>query len=285
VVVFTVLFAFLAGRHAPAAGAVEAVALCVALALILVFPARLGARLSIAATVVFVVVELVARGFGRATDPTDIALALSMACALLAASSLRLGVRRRDVELAVAGDTIDELTRRDRITEKLAGGREPTWLEAELARSRRHHHSLSLVLLRPDGFEELRERVGASVGDDLLVAVAELVGGELRVTDVALRHGPHTFSLVLPETPSEGARTVAERIRLLVPLRLSLPGLAGVTISAGVASFPVDATTNEELVAIAEQALERAGELGGNRTIVASLAGGGPSGWTLAGAR
>jgi diguanylate cyclase (GGDEF)-like protein len=282
-VLFTVLFAFLAARRSPTAGALEAVALCGALAIILAFPARLGSRLSIVAAATFFAIEAAARGLGKAVDGVDIALAFSLTAALLSASSLRLGIRRRDVELAVAADTINELTRHDRISEKLAGGREPTWLEAELARARRHHHQLSLVLLEPDRFVELRERVGADLAQELLVAVAEIVGAELRATDLPLRHGSHGFSLVLPETAPEGARVLAERIRLLVPERIGLPDWPAVTVSAGIASFPADATTNEDLVLIAERALERAMEVGGNRTILASLARGGPRGWTLAG--
>jgi diguanylate cyclase (GGDEF)-like protein len=283
VVVFTILFAFLAGRRSPTAGGLEALALCAALGMILLFPARLGSRLSIAAAATFFLIEAVAGGFGSAVDLVDIVLAFSLTGALFSASSLRLGIRRRDVELAVAADTINELTRRDRVTEKLSGGRELTWLESELARARRHHHQLSLLLIRPDAFDEHRERVGPEVAHDLIVAVADVVGAELRATDFALRHGSHTFSLILPQTAAEGARVAAERIRLLVPVRIGLPGQPRTTVSAGIATFPTDATTDEDLVRIAERALERAAELGGNRTILASMEGGGPPGWTLAG--
>jgi diguanylate cyclase (GGDEF)-like protein len=284
VVVCTVLFAFIAGRRSPLAGTLEAIALCAALALILLFPARLGSRISLAAAACFFVIEVAARGFGRAADPVDIALALLLTGALLSASGLRLGIRRRDIELAVAADAIGELTRRDRISEKLAGGRELTWLETELARARRHHHYLSLVLVRPDDFDELRTRAGPELATELLVAVAETIGRELRATDFALRHGPYGYALILPETAPDGARVVAERIRLLVQLRHGPGDRAPVTVSAGIAAFPADAATNDELVSIAERALEHAAALGGNRTILASLESGGPRGWTLAGA-
>jgi diguanylate cyclase (GGDEF)-like protein len=217
-------------------------------------------------------------------EATDIVLAFALTGALLSASSLRLGIRRRDVELSVAADTIQELTRRDRITEKLNGGREATWLEAEIARARRHHRQLSLLLMRPDRFEEIRAETGDDVSQELLVAVADVVGAELRATDFALRHGAYGFSLVLPETAPEGARALAERIRLLVPVRLAAASRP-VTVSSGIASFPADATSNEELVATADRALEHAVALGGNRTILASLDSGGPRGWTLAGTR
>jgi len=97
----------------------------------------------------------------------------------------------------------------------------------------------------------------------LAVFAALEVGHQLRATDYAFRHRASTFALMLAETTSEGARGAAERIRLFLPLRTRGVGGREITISLGVATFPEDATTNEERVRLAERALERAAKRGG----------------------
>ena len=266
------------------AGRLEVVLAVGAVAALFLAPVRFSSWLSVGSVALFCLVELVAGRYDGGLDWGDVGRPTALAALLVAASVLRSSIRRRDSELEVAAGAIGELTRRDRIVELLAGGQEPTWLEAELARSQRHHHHLALVLLRPDAFDELAALTPEG-GQEILEAVAELIGNELRTIDVALRHEPATFALVLPETPVEGARVAAERIRLLLPLRLGAVGGRPITLSLGVAAFPADASTHDELVGAAQQALERASELGGNRTVCASAPATAPPGWTLAGAR
>lgn len=275
-IVCTVAFALAAAQHDDWTGWTLPVIAGAALTAVLVLPVRLSAVVSVgtlAATA-----AIAATGGWQAS--AAVGLGLFLAAALISAAYVRMGLRRREAELEVARDVIQELTRRDRITELLSGRRELTWLDAELARSRRHHHTFALVLVRPDRLD-----VHAGTDDvarlEVLEAVAEVVGHELRATDVALRYDNDTFALILPETEAEGARVAAERIRLLLPQRVN-PGVA-LTVSSGIATFPRDASGNDDLAAIAAQALERAVELGGNRTLCASGEGV-PAGWTLRGA-
>jgi len=265
-------------------GWLEIVIAVVAVAALFLAPARLSSYVSLGSVALLCVVEVLAGRYEGGLGWQDAGRPVALAGILLASSLLRFAIRRRDTELAVASEAIDELTRRDRVVDLLAGGQEPTWLEAELARSQRHHHQLALVLVRPDAFEALAA-VGAASGQEVLEAVAEVIGSELRAIDVALRHAPTTFALILPETPIEGARVAAERIRLLLPLRVGTVGGRNITVSLGVASFPDDATTHDQLVQCAERALDRAIELGGNRTVCASAPGTAPPGWTMAGAK
>lgn len=278
----SMLFAYLLEGGWP--GRVEVAVAIVAVAALFLAPARLSSWVSLGSIALFAAVELFAGHYDGGLGWRDVGRPFAFAGVLLSASLLRFAIRRRDTELAVAAEAIDELTRRDRVVELLAGGQEPTWLEAELARSQRHHHQLALVLVRPDAWEELAASTPEG-GQEVLEAVAEVVGSELRSIDVALRHAPATFALILPETPVEGARVAAERIRLLLPLRLS--GFDGrtITLSLGIAAFPDDASAHDELVAGAERALARAVELGGNRTVCVSAPATAPAGWTIAGAR
>lgn len=278
----SMLFAFLI--EGGWSGRLEVAVAAAAVATLLAAPPRFGSHLALGSVVVFCLVELVAGRYAGGIGWRDVGRPLALAGILLAASLLRFSIRRRDTELEVAAQTIDELTSRDRIVDLLAGGLEPTWLEAELARSQRHHHQLALVLVRPDDFERLAA-APAAAGQEVLEAVAEVIGNELRSIDVALRHDESTFALILPETPAEGARVAAERIRLLLPLRVGRVEDRELTVSLGIAEFPHDASSHDELVAAAERALDRAAEFGGNRTVCASAPTTAPPGWTLAGAK
>jgi diguanylate cyclase (GGDEF)-like protein len=275
------LVGFLLGRRGGSVAAAEGLVAALAVVATLLSPVRLGVWPALGLLGAFATLELLDGRFESGLGLDELALAFALVGSVLAASYVRLGIRRRDAELVLAADAIGELTRRDRITEHLSGGHELSWLETELERARRHHHRLALLLVRPDGFGELTD-LGGTVAVEVLEAVAEVIGNELRATDFAFRHQSSTFALIFPETASDGARVAAERIRLFLPLRTRGVGGRPLTVSVGVAVFPEDATTNEELVRVAERALARAEERGGNRTVVAS-AEAAPPGWTLAG--
>lgn len=247
-------------------------------------PLRVSPYISVASLVVIAGIELLDGSYAGGLSWWDVARLLALAATLLAASAARVAMRRGETDLAVAGAAIRELTERDNVVELLAGSVESTWLEAELGRAQRHNHHLALVLLRPDRFAELTS-LGEDVQQEVLEAVAEVIGSELRTIDIALRHAPSTFALILAETPSEGARVVAERIRLTLPGRLGTLRNWRATLSLGVATFPQDASTHDELINCAERALDRAIELGGNRTICVSAPATAPPGWTLDGAQ
>lgn len=254
----------------------------VALVTVLVSPIRLGPVLALATVGLYFVLDLASRGFDERLSAQEVVAAFLLLGALLAASYVRLGIRQRETELAIARDAIAELTRSDPLTMLLSGRRPLTWLEAEIGRARRHHRDLTLTLVRPDAVERLDVSAGDDLRGELLQATAEVIGNELRTTDVAVRYDDVTFALIFPETTTEGARVAAERIRLLLPHRFAAD--PAVTVSCGIAAFPRDAATESELVHVAERVLERAVELGGNRTLCASVEPGAPIGWTLAGA-
>lgn len=247
-------------------------------------PLRVSPYVSVVSMVVFAGIELLSSGYANGVTWYDVGRLLAFAATLLAASMVRVAIRRRETELAVAGAAIRELTERDKVVQLLAGSSEPSWLEAELARAQRHNHHMALVLVRPDRFAELAS-FGADVHQEVLEAVAEVIGSEVRAIDIALRHQPATFALILAETPTEGARIVAERIRLTLPSRLGTLQHWRATLSIGVATFPEDASTHDELINCAERALDRALELGGNRTVCVSAPPTAPPGWTLEGAQ
>lgn len=120
-------------------------------------------------------------------------------------------------------------------------------LKAEIARSRRYQADLSLVLLRVAGWEELVQELGSSEADAILAQMSSIIAEKLRAVDIPFN--VQTFGAILPETPAQGARVAAQRLIDAVAYHVRVP------IYAGVATFPHDAVTEEELVRAAEAAL------------------------------
>ncbi|HVR70067.1 MAG TPA: diguanylate cyclase [Vicinamibacteria bacterium] len=139
-------------------------------------------------------------------------------------------------------------------------------LRREILRARRHDLLLSLVMVDLDDFKNINDTRGHLEGDRVLVRAAALLGESLREIDIAARYGGEEFAIILPETSRTGAAVVADRIRRRVAAdfgrRRSGPA---VTLSAGVAGYPEDAGTAEELIRRADEALYRAKADGKNR--------------------
>jgi diguanylate cyclase (GGDEF)-like protein len=131
-------------------------------------------------------------------------------------------------------------------------------LELELARAGRQGGEVSLALFDIDDFRSANERDGRDVGDDILRRVAAVLAESVRLVDTVGRIGGDEFVLVAPG--SAGAM-VARRVQEGIA---ALPVVAGrsVSVSAGVARFPIDAGDAESLIAAATEALNRAKDTG-----------------------
>lgn len=138
-------------------------------------------------------------------------------------------------------------------------------LRREVLRARRHGLMVSLALFDLDDFKRLNDTKGHVAGDRTLVRAAALLNEGLREVDVAARYGGEEFAVVLPDTPREGARIVAERVRQRVADGFRRRGGPTVTVSGGVATFPDDASSPEDLVIQADRALYRSKADGKNR--------------------
>src|SRR3954468_3302864 len=235
-----------------------------------------------ATTFAFLVLEAHWHRLGGGHLARELIAALLVFGVCLASARSPIGLDRMRAEQHVLRDELERIRATEVLEEKLGGARRASALEYELERSRRHNHEGSLLLVRPDAFGELQARFGATGATDTLSAVAEAIGLNLRATDVPLRLGTFDFGVILPETPAQAARVVGERSRLAVGgQRLAAGGGEEVEISVaiGVATFPNDATSNEELIAAAQRALSSAAERGGNRTVLTSTPRDAPPGW------
>ncbi len=138
-------------------------------------------------------------------------------------------------------------------------------LEREVQRARRYDRPLSLAILDLDHFKLFNDRCGHQAGDRALAAVGEILRTSLREVDVVARYGGEEFAVILPETAARGTGGARNPFPFLERLRrrieeTHIPGAeklpAGkLTISGGVACFPDDATTVEDLVREADQSL------------------------------
>jgi diguanylate cyclase (GGDEF)-like protein/putative nucleotidyltransferase with HDIG domain len=138
-------------------------------------------------------------------------------------------------------------------------------LDKEIARNTRFGATFALIMIDIDFFKTYNDTYGHLAGDDVLASIARCIQSSIRNIDQAFRYGGEEFAVMLPETSTQGAYVVAERIREKIQER-TFKGRASVTASLGVASWPTDGMTKEELLASADKALYTAKETGRNRT-------------------
>jgi diguanylate cyclase (GGDEF)-like protein len=156
-------------------------------------------------------------------------------------------------------------TERSAITDGLTGLYNRQFFDAslrrELKRARRYGLSFSLVMLDVDDFKTINDIHGHVVGDETLNLTSNVIRASVREIDVACRYGGEEFALILPETSRTGAYIVSERIRLDLKEMFShqLVGTThiDVSISGGIAIYPIDSNSAEGLVRMADKALYR----------------------------
>lgn len=130
-------------------------------------------------------------------------------------------------------------------------------LDGETARATRYKRSFALVLGDLDGFKQLNDRFGHSVGDEALQLFAHVLHDALRRPDDAFRIGGDEFALLLAEATDDEAREVVDRVATLLA-ESGDERLAGVRASFGIASCPEDARDPQTLFRLADEALYEA---------------------------
>ncbi|HXH05003.1 MAG TPA: GGDEF domain-containing protein, partial [Vicinamibacterales bacterium] len=131
-------------------------------------------------------------------------------------------------------------------------------LRREFKRAARSGRPLSLLFIDLDGFKMVNDRHGHLSGSRALAEAAGLIRASARETDIVARYGGDEFAVVLPETDSEGAHHVGERIRQRIAAHefLAAEGLrVRLTASVGVATLPGAAASAEELLRAADGAM------------------------------
>jgi len=142
-------------------------------------------------------------------------------------------------------------------------------MRIEMDRARRHVRPLSLVMLDIDHFKKWNDELGHPAGDQALKDIAQLLLKGVRSIDWVTRYGGDEFALILPDTPQNFAVEIAERIRKSVESSNMGKGPVALSLSAGIASFPEQGDTNQDLIQAADQALYAAKRQGRNQTKIA----------------
>jgi len=149
------------------------------------------------------------------------------------------------------------------------------YLEQEWRRGLREQSPLTVMMIDVDSFKEYNDTYGHQAGDDCLWMIANCLKRALnRPADLVGRYGGEEFIAVVPRTPLEGARVVADGMRQMVE-EASVPHKASpvadhITVSVGLATVvPTQALSPTDLIAAADQALYAAKEAGRNRVLAA----------------
>ena len=132
---------------------------------------------------------------------------------------------------------------------------------------------LSLALMDIDKFKSINDDFGHVTGDHALVAVAQGIQEHAGKEAIVGRYGGDEFVIIFPDEEREQAFLIVERIRQMMnEHELAVPegsSIQGIPISAGLASFPVDGRTENELWRKADHALYRAKTAGRNQVRLA----------------
>lgn len=134
-------------------------------------------------------------------------------------------------------------------------------LEQRIAECQRmNRESLAVLSMDIDDFKVINDQYGHSIGDRLLASVAGVVRRELRQMDILTRYAGDEFVAIMPMASSKMAASIADRVRAAVEEQLfsvRSGTMIGLGVSIGVACFPEDGETSEELLTAAARRMQR----------------------------
>ncbi len=134
----------------------------------------------------------------------------------------------------------------------------------------RHKRPLAALMLDIDFFKKVNDTYGHAAGDKVLVEVAHLCRQHIRGTDTLARFGGEEFCFLLPETDTEAAKALAERVCTDVStLGFEFNGKSlSVTVSIGISAFSGEEDSLESLLERSDEALYCAKHAGRNRVVI-----------------
>ncbi len=128
----------------------------------------------------------------------------------------------------------------------------------ELLRAERYRHQVALIMIDLDGFKAVNDTWGHAVGDEILRRVAHVMSSHVRTVDIVTRLGGDEFAVLVPETGREGAANLAAKLSELISAqRIEMDGgkFASVGASAGIATYPEDGASQEDVKKCADDAM------------------------------
>ncbi|HLI56991.1 MAG TPA: PAS domain S-box protein [Actinomycetota bacterium] len=180
------------------------------------------------------------------------------------------------LSLALANFALRDTLRSQSIRDPLTGLYNRRYMEEsmerELNRAARGGTPVGVIQVDLDHFKSFNDSFGHAAGDAVLRAFGACAKGLVRAEDIACRYGGEEFTLIIPGADRAATASRAEALRAAVEGLVAESrgqSLGGITLSAGVAAFPVDAGTLDDLLHVADAALYRAKEAGRNRVMCA----------------
>jgi diguanylate cyclase (GGDEF)-like protein len=187
----------------------------------------------------------------------------------------RLGSGFGQDVLAMEYALLYERTRQIAITDQLTGlhnfGYFLDRLHEEKARAERYQRLLSLIMFDIDHFKHYNDHHGHRAGNEVLKRIGTILQAEAREVDTVARYGGEELVVLIPEATRRDATALASRIRARV-WETSFEGMGSqplgrLSVSAGVATYPIDGRDENELVERADQSLYQAKREGRNRVV------------------
>ena len=143
-------------------------------------------------------------------------------------------------------------------------------LQREVERSSRYAHVFSILMIDVDHLKQFNDVHGHLKGSDLLRRLAQILLNRSRAIDLVAKYGGDEFLIILPQTSTQGAEVMGNRIcRAVAEVSFPLCEPGDITISTGVSSFPQHGANMEALLAAADAALFEAKRGGRNRVVAA----------------
>jgi diguanylate cyclase (GGDEF)-like protein len=170
--------------------------------------------------------------------------------------------------LVVRGRELRHLSTRDPLTGVLNRGFFEERLAEETERLERGREPVVCAMIDIDRFKLFNDTYGHAAGDTALREVGKLLGASFRASDIVARYGGEEFAVVVPGMPPPLAIARLERLRAAVDqIRVELSGgrTAALSVSIGMAVFPMDAATLVESLKVADRRLYQAKRAGRNR--------------------
>lgn len=183
--------------------------------------------------------------------------------------NLEMLVDKRTVELKIANEKLSELAQTDPLTRLLNRRGFGLKFTEEIERAKRYDRPLTVAMIDVDHFKLFNDMEGHVYGDEALKKIAQTLSSNLRKSDILGRYGGEEFILMMPETKLHSASEICERLRVSVEncVFQGQKENAYLTVSIGLATFPIHGETTEALVKIADQALYQAKDGGRNRVV------------------
>ncbi|MDD3307730.1 MAG: GGDEF domain-containing protein [Acetobacterium sp.] len=168
-------------------------------------------------------------------------------------------------ELEDANREARRLAERDYLTQAYNRMKAHEFIENEIKRCDRYDLKFSIIMLDMDYFKKVNDTYGHNLGDEILIQLVKLLSQEIRKIDMLSRWGGEEFLIIMPMTDRDGAKIIAERIRIAVAQTPFTRGLRQ-TCSFGVTTYKKGESI-ESFIDRVDKALYEAKITGRNRVI------------------